>query len=327
MKALVYTAPHRLELQNVEYPMPMADEVVVAVEAVGICGSDMHAWHGRDERRPPPLILGHEAAGRINVGSRRGERVAINPLVTCGVCPACLAGNTNICPSRQIISMTPRPGAFAQFVRIPERNIVTVPPGFPLEKAALTEPVAVSYHAVSLAEKLSRRPFPNAECLVIGGGAIGLAAALCLKMFGARNIAILESNSIRREMLSRVENFTVLSDKIDQPFADVVIDAVGSDDSRSTSSIAVRPGGTIVHVGLQGGTAGLNIRYLTLQEVNFVGAYTYTMAEFHETLQALSSGRLGALDWVEERPLEEGPQAFNDLHENKAASAKILLRI
>ncbi|MGE0612904.1 MAG: alcohol dehydrogenase catalytic domain-containing protein, partial [Hyphomicrobiales bacterium] len=142
MKALVYTGPQSLDIRDVPDPVPGADEALIKVEAVGICGSDMHAYLGHDERRPAPLILGHEAAGTIVTGEDSGRRVTINPLVTCMECPCCLSGRTNLCASRQIISMPPREGAFAQFVAIPRRNLVNVPDGFPIRKAALCEPLA-----------------------------------------------------------------------------------------------------------------------------------------------------------------------------------------
>jgi threonine dehydrogenase-like Zn-dependent dehydrogenase len=89
-------------------------ECLVRVEAVGICGSDMHAYLGHDERRPAPLILGHEAAGVVVDGPLQGKRVTVNPLATCGKCRACLSGRNNLCPNRQILSMVPRQGAFAE---------------------------------------------------------------------------------------------------------------------------------------------------------------------------------------------------------------------
>ena len=131
MKALVYTAPERLSLREVPEPRPGAGDVLVRIDACGICGSDMHAFFGHDERRPAPLILGHEAAGVIAMGARAGERVAINPLVSCMHCAACLGGRANLCAERQIISMPPRPGGFAELVSIPERNVVAVPDPFP----------------------------------------------------------------------------------------------------------------------------------------------------------------------------------------------------
>jgi threonine dehydrogenase-like Zn-dependent dehydrogenase len=103
MKALVYTEPNVLLCREEPEPTPGNDEVLVRIEAVGICGSDMHAYHGHDSRRPPPFVLGHEAAGSIVSGPDRGARVAVNPLVPCGVCDWCLEGRPHLCPSRQLL--------------------------------------------------------------------------------------------------------------------------------------------------------------------------------------------------------------------------------
>src|SRR4051794_35432729 len=150
MKALVYTGPHALECRDEAEPLPGNDEVLVRVEAVGICGSDMHAYHGHDSRRPAPFILGHEAAGRIVTGPRAGERVTINPLIVDPACSYAIEGRWHLSPTRQVLSMPPRPGAFAEYVRVPERNIESIPDNMPIEHAALAEPIAVSWHAVRL---------------------------------------------------------------------------------------------------------------------------------------------------------------------------------
>ena len=181
---------------------PAAGEVLVHVEAVGICGSDMHAYHGRDERRPAPLVLGHEAAGRIVSGPRAGRRVTVDPLVTCGKCGLCLDGRSHLCRSRQIISMPPRAGAFAEFVRIPETNVVELPDGLPVQQAALAEPMAVGWHAVRNATSALSRPLAAARCVVLGGGAVGLACALALRHFGAKEILVAEPNELRRKAMS-----------------------------------------------------------------------------------------------------------------------------
>ena len=185
MKALVYQGEKTLAFGDVATPQPGDDEVVVAIDSVGICGSDMHAFLGHDERRPAPLILGHEAAGVVTAGALAGQRVTINPLVHCGACPACLSGRQNICPDRQIISMPPREGAFAQQVAIPQGNVVTVPDHVSLEAASLTEPIACGWHATRLAGQASAVPLAEASVLVLGGGAIGVGAALSLIAFRA----------------------------------------------------------------------------------------------------------------------------------------------
>ena len=129
MKALVYTGPHALAVREWPDPVPGNEEVVVRVDCCGICGSDMHAYHGFDERRPPPQILGHEASGIALSGRLEGRRVALNPLVACGTCVDCTGGREHLCRSRQILSMMPRPGALAELVRVPEANLVEVPEG------------------------------------------------------------------------------------------------------------------------------------------------------------------------------------------------------
>ena len=173
MKALVYTGVEQMAYQNAADPAPSTGEALIDIAHVGICGSDMHAYLGHDERRPAPLILGHEAAGVIEGGPRANERVTINPLVTCGTCPACKSGRENLCASRQIISMPPREGAFAEYVSMPETNLVTVPESVALEKAALAEPLAVSWHAARLGLEALHED-ADRRALVLGGGAIGV---------------------------------------------------------------------------------------------------------------------------------------------------------
>ncbi len=331
MKALVYIGPHSLELGEVPEPVPGNDEVLVRVEAVGICGSDMHAYHGHDARRPAPLVLGHEAAGRITSGPRAGERVTVNPLVVCGTCRACEAGRAHLCPSRQILSMPPRPGAFAELVRVPERNLVAIPEDFPIAKAALAEPVAVSYHAVNQGARLLDLPLSAARCLVIGGGAIGLAAALVLAMQGAAEIFVAEPHAGRRATLARAGDFRCYAPgeagAPQESSIDLIIDAVGAAATRASASALVRPGGVIVHAGLLPGMDGFDVRRITLQEIIVSGTYCYTPADFRATVNALASGRLGALDWFEERDLSQGITAFQDIDAGRAAAAKIVLRV
>lgn len=330
MKALVYTKPNTIELRDVLEPAPLSDEVLVRVDAVGICGSDMHAYHGHDTRRPAPLVLGHEAAGRVASGPNAGLRVAVNPLVTCGICGYCADGREHLCSSRQIISMPPRPGAFAEILRIPERNLAPIPSGLDITKAALTEPLAVSYHAVNHGARFLPRLLAASDCAILGGGAIGLGCALVLAMHGARSIHIGEPNEARREAAGLAGPFRCYAPGTANEPADssidLVIDAAGAAATRAAASRMVKPGGVIVHVGLLPGSEGLDIRKVTLQEIIFTGTYCYTPQDFRETLDAMGSGKLGTLDWFEERSLADGAQAFRDLDAGVTAAAKIVLR-
>ncbi|MRU14869.1 zinc-binding dehydrogenase [Roseovarius sp. A21] len=323
MKALVYTGPKELDCRDVPDAVPQAGEELIRVDSVGICGSDMHAYLGHDARRPAPLILGHEAAGVITGGPRDGQRVTINPLVTCGACRACLNGQDNLCPARQIISMPPREGAFAELLAMPGGNLVPVPDNVPLSKAALAEPIACGWHAV----RLSLAVLGRAErALVLGGGAIGVGAALSLKARGVNEVLIAEPNAPRRRFLELNCDFpAVAPDQVPGADYDIVIDGVGHEATRAQASALVRPGGVIGHIGLGQATGGLDIRRMTLQEVTFIGTYTYTAQDFQDTAQAIFEGRLGRLDWFESRALADGAKSFADIRAGMVASPKIIL--
>lgn len=330
MKALVYTAPRKVEYREEPPPERQPEDVLVKVDAVGICGSDMHAFLGHDERRIAPLILGHEASGTVADGGLKGRRVVINPLVTCGTCRACSSGRSNLCSHRQIISMAPRQGAFAEYIAIPERNLVEIPAGLDAAKAALAEPIATGWHAVRKAREASDLPMEDCRALVFGGGAVGLAAALSLHATGCRDIQLAETNARRRETASRTgicQAFDPLETDVSlESDVDLVIDCVGAKPTRRAAIAAIRPGGVIVHVGLADGADGMDVRKLTLQEITFIGTYTYTMEDFRETVASMHSGALGALDWFELRGLSDGARAFEDLMEGRVASAKVILR-
>lgn len=322
MKALVYEGVETLGLRDVPKPRAGDGQSLVRIEASGICGSDMHAYLGHDDRRPAPLILGHEAAGVIEGGPRDGTRVTINPLVSCGVCTACKAGRDNLCPERLIISMPPREGAFAQYVAMRDENLIDVPDYVTLDKAALAEPLAVSWHSVRLGlAALDRSLGRNA--LVVGGGAIGLAAALALKAQGLDAVTIAEPNDARRAyLIDQCAQHAVPSGT--GPYA-MVIDAVGYAATRAIASEFCMPGGVIVHIGLGEDLGGLDIRRMTLQEITFIGTYTYTSRDFRDTCAAIFDGSLGPLDWTATRPLADGADAFARIRAGAIAAPKTIL--
>lgn len=325
MKALVYTDVEELTYRDVEKPRPIDDELLVEVKAVGICGSDMHAWKGHDERRPAPLILGHEVAGI----SSTGQRVTVNPLVTCMQCAYCKSGRTNLCTSRQILSMSPRQGGFAQYIAIPKRNVVSIPDHISYEKAALAEPIAVAWHSIEIAIDLSYKPVKELPLLILGGGAIGLASALIAAQFGARDIWIAETNPTRHAKLSSAGNFNVFdprtSQVADKRDFEMIIDAYGGTQTQKMASQLVCPGGVIVNVGLAGGEVGLDVRKMTLQDIRFAGSYTYTHQDFIKTTEAMFAGKLGSLDWFETYDLSQGANIFSQLNNGNVSNPKVIL--
>ena len=327
MKALYYTGTRRLDYRDAPDPEPAAGESLVHVAASGICGSDMHAWHGHDARRVPPMILGHELAGRVEGGPFDGRRVAINPLVGCGACRDCTAGRPNLCADRDLLGLG-RDGGYATRVRVPTANLMVIDEALDDVHASLMEPLAVIVHALALADRTLPRPVAECRTLVIGGGAIGVLAALLLRRRGASALAIAETSATRREALERIgcgEVFDPIGGTAPaEDSLELVVDAVGSGPTRALASRLARRGGTIVHVGLQDGGDGLDTRRLTLAEIAFLGSYTYTPPDLHAALDLLTRGALGPLDWVERRALADGARAFEDIDAGRAAPKIVL---
>ena len=330
MKALVYEGVETVALQQVATPVATDGDVLIQVAACGLCGSDMHAYLGHDARRPAPLILGHEVAGTVVGGEMDGRRVTVNPLVTCGTCEVCRSGRTNLCADRQIISMPPRQGGFAEWLTMPVQNLVAVPDHISLSVASLVEPLACGWHGVRLAaEALGRDSEAGCKGLraaVLGGGAIGVGAALALHAWGVSEITVIEPKPMRRDVLSNhLRGMTIVPSAAAVSDVDIVLDAVGFAATRATACAIARPGGVIIHIGLGEDSGGLDVRRLTLQEIRFIGTYTYTSADFEATAAALFAGLLGDCTWVEERDLAEGATAFADLRSGKVAAPKIVL--
>ena len=328
MKALVYTGTQQMLYRDESQPHVDVDESLVVIEATGICGSDMHAWHGHDARRVPPMILGHELAGVVEGGPHHGQRVAVNPLISCAVCRDCRAGFPNLCARRDLLGLG-RAGGYAQAVSVPNSNLFAIPDSLSAVHASLMEPTAVSLHAIHLAEKVLTRPVSECRTLVLGGGAIGALAALLLAQKGARSISIAETSPARRSTLDTLCDATVYDPlgkdlPADNSF-ELVIDAVGSGATRKAASALTRTGGVISHIGLQDNEAGLDTRRLTLQEITFMGNYTYNLSDLQAALDLLADGAIGDLSWVETRALKEGAKAFEDIHNAKTAAPKIVL--
>jgi 2-desacetyl-2-hydroxyethyl bacteriochlorophyllide A dehydrogenase len=331
MKALVYTQPNEVQLLERPVPELANGEVILKIEAVGICGSDMHAYHGHDPRRKPGLVLGHEFCGTVMDSASplyaKGTRVTGNPLITCGTCDYCVQGRNNLCEHRTMVGMT-RPGAFADLMSIPAASLIAMPQDMPAAHAAVTEPAATALHAINLSMKVLVRAVQECRTLVLGGGAIGMLSALLLKAYGCRDVTVAEVNPLRREQLAKHAGVATYNPKDSQPrdnSFDYVIDAVGSKLTRNTALAAVKAGGVVMHIGLQDWASEIDMRRLTLAEITLLGTYTYTTADLRATVAAIYGGGFGDLAWLDTRALADGAQAFADLDQGHVASAKVIL--
>ena len=334
MQALVYTDTEKLIYREEKNPKLINGESIIKVSASGICGSDMHAYHGKDNRRIPPLILGHEISGVVNQGKEIGKKVVLNPLITCGSCDYCKNGREHLCGERIILGMNKpieRQGGFAEYVSIPDKNIYELPKNLKMNEAPIAEPCAVALDAVEIGEKNLLKPIQNNKILVIGAGAIGLLCGLILsKIKTCNHITIVEPNNERlKESLKYLDadGFKPDNKNIANENFDIVFDTVGLETTRQQAIRCVKPGGTIVHIGLTYPGGNFDFRKATLQEITFIGTYCYTNKDFEKTLNILANNKIGSLDWIKYRKLQEGPSAFKEIHDGTCSAPKIILLI
>jgi threonine dehydrogenase-like Zn-dependent dehydrogenase len=332
MQALVYTGTNKIDFREEKDPIAKPGETLVKVKASGICGSDMHAFHGNDERRIPPLILGHEVSGTSLDGKFKNKDVVINPLISCEKCDYCKNEREHLCPKRTMIGMsTPikREGGLAELVSVPEKNIFEVPKKLSIKEAALAEPAAVALHAVLLAEQNLKKPMSECKILIQGAGAIGLLCGLVLnKEKKSTNIIMSDPNKKRLEECAKYlnANFVSPNDKsIKENSFDLILESVGLEITRHQAIKSIAPGGTILHIGLTQPSGTFDFKKLTIQEITLVGTYCYTNKDFQKTLEILTEKKLGDLGWIEYRDLKKGSEAFNEIHSGTCVAPKIIL--
>ncbi|MCQ6559815.1 zinc-dependent alcohol dehydrogenase [Paenibacillus mendelii] len=337
MNALVWVANETMEWEPRPEPVPLPNEVLIQVKAVGICGSEIEGYLGHNSLRVPPLIMGHEFCGEIvSLGAevstlRAGQKVVVNPLLFCGHCRPCLKGLTQLCEKRNIIGIH-RSGAFGEMVTVPAEAVVPVPDSISPFRAALAEPLACSLRATKRA--MAGHSLPNV--LVFGAGGIGLLCAMAARILGASKIVIVDRNPDRLAMTKRLGLGEVVNSAVEDirvragelfgdEGIDVVIDAAGFQDTRETSVRMLNSGGTLMNIGLGIDDTSLPLNHLTRQEITILGSFCYSREDFNDAVALLVSGRITEEGWTEIRPLSEGGGAFADLVSGRVHHGKIIL--
>ena len=340
MKALVYTAPHRLEMHDLDEPSPGPGEVVVRVAMTGICGSDMHGFLGHSARRKPGLVLGHETVGVVaETGdgvdpTLVGARVSVNPLISCGNCGNCAAGRPNVCDSWQVLGLDRTQGAFAESVRIPARNVLPLPRHVEDSAAVMIEPLANAVHLLSMAPEHAGM-FPTAA--IFGGGTLGVAILSVARVRGVRVVAVVEPNP-RRAQVSRDLGVEHVIDPTtaDVPAeiqrltggrgVDLALDAVGRESVRQAAAASVARGGTVLLLGLDQGPTTLDFIDLIRREVRLQCSFTYTRQDYQAAFDLVVNGAVDFGRWTDVLPLTEGQNAFERLATDPGDRIKIALR-
>lgn len=310
MKALVFTAPGVVEIQDLPDVVAGEGEVIVQVDRAGICGSELHGIQ-TPGFRTPPLVMGHEFVGH----TEDGRHVAVNPLTSCGACEFCGAGHTQLCRTRSLLGVH-RAGGFAERAAVPRSALHDLPDNIDWDRAALIEPVANAVHAWALAGAPK-----GLRIGVIGCGPIGLACLEVARHAGAGFIACADLASDRRDVAVSLRA-DVVGSSLEGEF-DVTFDAVGTRATRTSSLERLIPGGTTVWLGLATPDAGFDAQGAIRLEKTVRGSFAYNDAEFSEAIRMAPHLDLS---WSTTYPLEEGADIFTALMNGQTTPIKALLQ-
>lgn len=341
MKSLLLKEYFQLEIADVPLPEPGSDEVLIRVAACGICGSDVHGYDGTSGRRIPPIVMGHEAAGTvIVVGSdvsqfKAGDRVTFDSTVYCGECAFCQRGEVNLCDNRQVVGVScgdyRRHGAFAEYIAVPERILYRLPEEMSFPEAAMLEAVSVALHAVRVTGAASGR-----SALVIGAGMIGLLTMQAAHAMGFKPVMIADIDETRLDLartlgadlalcLSGPELTTEILAQTGGFGTDVVLEAVGRNETIATAIDSVRKGGTVTLIGNITPEVKLPLQKVVSREIRLQGSAA-SSGEYPQAIALIASGQIRVTPLITAvAPLEDGPQWFERLHSHEPNLMKIVL--
>ncbi len=341
MKALILKEYGKLSYEDAPIPEFAPNEVLVAVKACGICGSDVHGMDGSTGRRRPPLIMGHEAAGVIAqtgekvAGWKTGDRVTFDSTIYCGTCAYCRRGQINLCDHRRVLGVSceeyRQHGAFAEYVAVPEHILYRLPDTVSFEQAALVEPFTIALHAVS-----RNAPALNDCAVVIGCGMIGLALVQTLRLAGC---GLIIAADVAPEKLTLAENLGAMTVDSSTPDAlarileltrgrgaDAVYEAVGMSATVDLATRCARKGGSITLVGNLAPKVELPLQLVVTRELTLYGTCA-SNGEYPAVLDLMARGSLNVKPLLSAvAPLSEGAEWFEKLSRKGNELLKVILK-
>jgi L-iditol 2-dehydrogenase len=341
MKALLLSRYNELDLADLPVPVPGPGELLVKVAACGICGSDVHGYDGTSGRRIPPIVMGHEAAGIVTETGpgvqnfKTGDRITFDSTVYCGKCEFCRRGEVNLCSDRQVIGVSctdyRRYGAFAEYVVVPERISYHLPEALKFEEAAMLEAVSVALHGVRVSEMKG-----GETALVIGAGMIGLLTLQAAKAGGASKVFIADidrSRLDRAEELGADKALLLSGDALVQEVlrlterrgVDLVLEAVGREETIAASIGSVRKGGTVTLIGNISPKVNIPLQAVVSRQIRLQGSCA-SSGEYPQAMELLSNGKIKVKSLITAvAPLADGPRWFERLHSGEQNLMKVVL--
>ena len=342
MKAMLLTQYNHMEVTEVDEPVVGHDDVLIQIEACGICGSDIHGFDGSTGRRIPPLVMGHEAAGMVvRTGEgvedlEAGDRVTFDSMVSCGDCHFCGKGQANLCENRMVLGVScgayRRHGAFAERISVPRRIVYRIPENLSFEHAALVEAVSVAVHATAIT------PVHLGDtAVVVGAGMIGLLTLQAVRAAGASQVIAVDLNDKRLQVARDLgADVGLRSDQCDVAAevaqlthgrgADVAFEVVGATPTIQIAIESVRKGGSVTLIGNVSPTIELPLQSVVTREISLRGTCGCN-GEYPQCIDMMARGIIDVAPLITSRiSMAQGPEWFKRLHAGAPDQMKVVVQ-
>ncbi len=339
MKQAVMTAPGTIEFRQVDRPSPKPDEVLIEVKRIGVCGSDIHVFHGTHPYTGYPVIQGHEVAGLVaEIGSQvtgfhPGDLVVFMPQVTCGECYPCRHGMEHICDRLKVMGFQTA-GAAQQVFPVPARQVLQVPASIPLDEAAMIEPLSVAVHALFRYGDVKGK-----KVLVLGAGTIGNLVAQTARALGAEKVLITDISEYKLTKArqcgielavntTQTEIGEAILDIFGSDKADVILECVGAPATITQAIDHARKGSTIVVVGVFGEKPQVNLGFVQDRELTLTGTLMYQRRDYEQAIRLMDQGLLKLEPMVTQRfSFGEYLKAYHAIEASNGEYLKVMIDV
>jgi L-iditol 2-dehydrogenase len=338
VKQATMTAPGRIEIREVEKPQPGPGQVLLQIQRIGVCGSDVHVFHGRHPNTGYPVVQGHEfsasvaAIGAEVTGLTAGMKVTVTPQIACGACGPCLRGDYHICDHLQVEGFQ-APGCAQEYWLADAERIVPLPDGFSFEQGALVEPASVAVHAVDRAGAVDGR-----NVVVLGAGPIGNLVAQVAQAAGAqvlitdlsdyrlevaRKCGLTHTSNARRESLEAAAQRAFGAAGFG-----LALECVGIEATMTAAIENIQKGGVIVVVGVFGEKPRVDLGLVQDHELTLKGTLMYRCRDYERAIELILDGRIITAPLVSNHfPLDQYLDAYHFIEEQGDKSMKVLIDV
>ena len=335
----VMTAPGKIEFREIETPVPKAGEVLIRIMKIGVCGSDIHVWHGKHPFTSYPVTQGHEVSGEIaalGAGVENlevGQKVTIQPQVVCGKCYPCRHGKYNLCETLKVMGFQTT-GVASEYFAVDAAKVTPLPQEMSFDEGAMIEPLAVAVHAV--------RKFGDMQGMrvaVLGAGPIGILVAQAAKGMGAESVLITDISDLRLEKArqcgvdfcvnTREADFgEALVSSFGPDKADVIYDCAGNNVTMGQAIRCARKGSTIILVAVFAGMAEVDLAVLNDHELDLNTTMMYRNEDYLEAIELVRAGKVDLKPLISKHfAFRDSAEAYRYIDENRETTMKVIIDV